>query len=215
MPRTGRFNYFRIGAGLVALLLLSAAAVAAVTPMTVFRAVATNMEPTVLNGEAVLIDTNYYATRTPSRGDVVMLTEPLQKLWYLDRIIGIPGDRVQLRGGRLFINDQQVPRRQVEDYVYHFTPNSPAETLAQYVEALPIGANGGTREHRIVWAGGGPMNDPNGMLNDTKVFEVPPDHYFVLGDNRDHSADSRTSLGFVPASAIIGKAISHGGLDIE
>lgn len=215
MPRAGRSNYFRMGAGLVALLLVSAATFAAVRPMTVFRAVATNMEPTVLNGEAVLIDTNYYATRAPSRGDVVMPTEPRDKLWYLDRIVGLPGDRVQLRGGRLFINDQEVPRRQVEDYIYHFTPNSPAETLAQYIEALPASPNSETREHRIIWAGGGPMNDPNGMLNDTKVFEVPPDHYFVLGDNRDHSADSRTSLGFVPVEAITGRAISHAGADIE
>ena len=215
MSRAGRFDHFWIGAAFAVLLLVSAATFAAVRPMTVFRAVATNMEPTVLNGEAVLIDTNYYATRTPSRGDVVMLTEPRDKLWYLDRIIGLPGDRVQLRGGRLFLNDQEVPRRQVEDYIYHFTSISPAETLAQYVETLPTGTNGGSREHRIIWAGGGPMNDPTGVLNDTKIFEVPPDRYFVLGDNRDHSADSRTSLGFVPVEAITGRAISHAGADIE
>ena len=193
----------------VAALLLTVGTFATADAMTVFRAVATQMEPTVLKGEAVLIDSEAYRSHPPSRGDVVMLIGPRDKNEHLFRIIGLPGERVQLRGGQLFIDDREVPRRKIEDYEYHFEASLPAETLTQYVEALPAGPNGEVREHRIV------KRDDSGPLNDTKVFAVPPDQYFMLGDNRDNSADSRLDLGLVPIGAITGKAISHGGADIE
>jgi signal peptidase I len=195
-------------AGLAALLLMTVGMLAAAQAMTVFRAVSTSMEPTVPNGE-VLIDTEYYHSRAPSRGDVVMLIGTRDRNQHLDRIIGLPGQRIELRGGNLFIDDRAVARRRIEDYVYYYTASSPAETLAQYVEALPVEPNGEMREHRIA------KRDDGGPLNDTPVFAVPPDQYFVLGDNRDNSVDSRTNLGFVPIAAIIGKAISHAGSDIE
>jgi len=205
----GVYRRFRWWAGLAALLLAGVAAIAADPPMRVFRTVATQMEPTVLEGEAVLIDTEYYRSHTPARGDVVMFIGPHTRYEQLFRIVGLPGELVELHEGQLIIEDWQVPRRRIDDYSYHYTPNSPAETLAQYVEALPVGANGEVREHRIV------KRDDDGVLNNTKVFGVPPDHYFVLGDNRDNSADSRTNLGFIPRDAIVGKAISHAGFDIE
>jgi signal peptidase I len=203
------YHHGRHGAALAALLLASVATFVAAEAMTVFRAVSTSMEPTVPKSEAVLIDTEYYRAHTPSRGDVIMLLGPRDKNEHLFRIIGLPGEHVRLRAGMLLIDDREVPRRKIEDYVYHFEASLPGETLAQYVEALPAGPNGEVREHRIV------KRDDGGPFNNTAVFEVPPDHYFVLGDNRDNSADSRTDLGFVPANAIIGKAISHAGFDIE
>ncbi|HXC30608.1 MAG TPA: signal peptidase I [Stellaceae bacterium] len=196
-------------AGLTALLVMTAGIFATAEAMTVFHAVATQMEPTVLKGEAVLIDPEAYRSRPPSRGDVVMLIGPRDKNEHLFRIIGLPGEHIQLRGGQLFIDDREVPRRKIEDYAYHFEASLPAETLTQYVEALPAGSNGEVREHRIV------KRDDSGPLNNTKVFAVPPDQYFVLGDNRDNSADSRFDLGFIPIGAITGKAISHAGADIE
>jgi signal peptidase I len=209
MSMAGSFNRRRHWAGLAALLLVTVGIFAAAKAMTVFRTVATQMEPTVIKGEAVLIDTDAYRSHSPARGDVVMLIGPRDKNEHLFRIVGLPGERIRLRGGQLFIDDRKAPRRKIEDYVYHFEASLPAETLMQYVEALPAGPNGEVREHRIV------KRDDSGPLNDTKVFAVPPDQYFLLGDNRDNSADSRFDLGFVPVSAIVGKAISHAGHDIE
>jgi signal peptidase I len=193
----------------VLLLAVSLASVAAADPMRTFRVVATNMEPTALLGEAVLVDTEYYRTKEPARGDVVVLWVPRNKTEHLDRIIGLPGDRVQMRVGQLLVNDREVPRRKIEDYVYHFVPNGPGEVLTQYVETLPPGATGEGRAHRIIKRG------DDGFLDNTKIFEVPPGQYFVLGDNRDNAVDSRTDVGFVPRTDIIGRAISHAGSDIE
>jgi signal peptidase I len=207
-------SWIRLGA----LLLACAIALAAAEAMTVFRAVATQMEPTVLKGEAVLIDTETYRSRGPSRGDVVMLIGPRDKNEHLFRIVGLPGERIQMRDGQLLINGGQVPRRRIEDYAYHFEASLPAETMAQYIETLPPGPDGTERAHRILKSqrtdvASNVVAVP--VLNNSEVFAVPPEHYFVLGDNRDNSADSRTNLGFVPASAIVGKAISHAGFDIE
>jgi signal peptidase I len=209
MSITGSSNYLRRQAGLAALLLVIVGIFATAEAMTVFHSVATQMEPTVLKGEDVLIDTEAYRSHPPSRGDVVMLIGPRDKDEHLFRIIGLPGERIQLRGGQLFIDDRETPRRKIDDYIYHLEASLPAETLTQYIETLPASPNGEMHEHRIV------KRDDSGLLNDTKVYAVPAEYFFVLGDNRDNSADSRTTLGFVPRDAIVGKAISHAGSDVR
>jgi signal peptidase I len=129
----------------------------------------------------------------PKRGDVVVFRPPpAPDVDYIKRIVGLPGDHIQMKGGILYINDVAVIREKIDDYVDeqggHFT---------QYIETLPNGV-----KHRIIEERG-----DNGDLDNTDVFVVPPGHYFAMGDNRDNSADSRTSMvGYVPAENLVGKA---------
>ena len=138
---------------------------------------------------------------TPARGDVAVFKLPTDpSVDYIKRIVGLPGDRIQVRHGNLYINDQLVPRRPLGDYVYE--EGSSAVVLQQYVEALPRGPGAPPEEHRIVKVG----ND--GPLDNTPVYAVPPGYYFAMGDNRDNSQDSRvlSAVGYIPADNLVGKA---------
>jgi signal peptidase I len=131
---------------------------------------------------------------TPERGDVAVFKLPSDgETDYIKRIIGLPGDRIQVVDGVLQINDKPVERRQIEDYV-----NEGGVAFTQYVETLPNGV-----EHRIIETQG-----DEGSLDDTQVYVVPAGHYFAMGDNRDNSKDSRVQdgVGFVPAENLVGRA---------
>jgi len=130
---------------------------------------------------------------TPKRGDVAVFRQPPHpETDFIKRIIGLPGDRIQMKGGVLYINDVAVIRERIEDYVDEQGNSSP-----QYIETLPNGV-----KHRTIEAAG-----DNGDLDNTQVFIVPPDHYFAMGDNRDNSSDSRTPVvGYVPAENLVGRA---------
>jgi signal peptidase I len=125
------------------------------------------------------------------RGDVVVFKHPpKQDEDYIKRIVGLPGDRIQMKQGILYINDQPVKREQIEDW-YDAEKDV---TLKQYVETLPNGV-----QHRIVERSD---DDPS---DNTQVFEVPAGAYFAMGDNRDNSSDSRV-WGFVPEDNLVGRA---------
>ena len=140
---------------------------------------------------------------TPQRGDVVVFRhkDPVHgDLDFIKRLIGLPGDRLQVKGGLLYINDTPVKREAESDFVGQDPCTSaPVFSLPVHVkrwrETLPNGVTYVTLET---------PGRPN--LANTKIFEVPPGHYFMMGDNRDNSSDSRADVGFVPFENLIGRA---------
>ncbi|HCP00502.1 MAG: signal peptidase I [Alphaproteobacteria bacterium] len=131
----------------------------------------------------------------PDRGDVAVFRHPpTNRKDFIKRIVGMPGDRVQMVSGRLYINGEVVQRRSIGD---HLSRDSRGQVrrVPQYEETLP---NGRTYIVREVFGDRGPTDN-------TREFLVPPNSYFAMGDNRDSSNDSR-SWGAVPADNLIGRA---------
>jgi signal peptidase I len=129
----------------------------------------------------------------PDRGDVVVFRLPSDPSTdFIKRVIGLPGDKVQMKESQLYINGQEVPRAKVAD---EQCPDRIGDVCQLYIETLPGGA-----AHPIVKHGDG------NLLDNTKEYAVPPDHYFMMGDNRDNSDDSRADVGYVPAENLVGKA---------
>jgi signal peptidase I len=177
-----------------------------------------SMEPTLLIGDALLAskfpygystaslpihvsfpETGRVLASTPKRGDVVVFRWPgdRSQVW-VKRVIGLPGDRIQLRGGLVWINGVATKVKPdglgaAED------DNGGSEPARRYVETLPDGVS-----HPIF-----KLYD-NGRLDNTPEVTVPADHLFVMGDNRDNSADSRVSVrdggvGLLPMDNLVGR----------
>ena len=131
----------------------------------------------------------------PERGDIAVFKEPLgNETDYIKRVIGLPGDRIQMIDGVLHINDEAVKRERIEDYETR-DATQVIEAAPQYVETLPNGV-----KHRILETAG-----DTGHNDNTAVFVVPEGYYFMMGDNRDNSSDSRV-IGPVPAENLVGRA---------
>lgn len=132
----------------------------------------------------------------PERGDVIVFKLPSDnRTDYIKRLIGLPGDRIQMKAGRLYINGEIVERTFVERFVQRDSTGA-AVRYDKYTETLPNGVR-----HTIL-----EMSDDMPYDN-TSEFVVPEDHFFMMGDNRDNSMDSRVlKIGFVPKVNLIGKA---------
>jgi len=135
----------------------------------------------------------------PERGDVVVFKLPSDTTQdYIKRVIGLPGDTVQVTDGRLYINNKLVERERIEDYILTDGTGRSA-AVPQYLETLPNG-----KVHRILELFG-----DQGPSDNTEAFTVPEGHYFMMGDNRDNSADSRafpSRFRFVPIENLVGRA---------
>ncbi len=159
-----------------------------------------------------------YLAGAPERGDIAVFRYPGKDEDYVKRLIGLPGDRIQMRDGRLFLNGKAVPKVRIADYLMPITANSPCRyvdqtrarmieqegrsycSYARYRETLP-----GGRSYEVL------DEVPDGPGDDTQVYVVPAGHYFMMGDNRDDSADSRyprdEGVGFLPADYLVGRAL--------
>lgn len=156
---------------------------------------------------------------SPERGDIAVFRYPGGgDEDYVKRVIGLPGDTVQMHGGQVWLNGEPVPRVRVADYLMPVTPNSPCRTVDPEMARIVVDEEGNRfcayDRYRETLPGGRSyyvLDQMVGIADDTPVFTVPAGHYFMMGDNRDDSLDSRFSLseegvGFLPADHLIGEA---------
>lgn len=128
----------------------------------------------------------------PQRGQIVVFKfPPNPQLDYIKRVIGLPGDKIQMIEGVLNINGTAVPRQQTGTW----TPEQGGVAIPVYRETLPNGVSYDTLD-----------SFPSAEGDNTGVFEVPRGHFFFMGDNRDNSLDSRFDVGFVPFENLVGPA---------
>jgi signal peptidase I len=179
-----------------------------------FRIPSESMKPTLLIGDYLFVSKYSYGysryslpfspplfsgrllATLPQRGDVGVFrlpTDDTQDL--IKRVIGLPGERIQMREGLLHINGVPVVRERMPDYID--PEEDPPVRIERWRETLPNGVMHVT----LNLVNGGP-------LDDTPVYQVPPGQYFMMGDNRDNSTDSRvlSEVGYVPFENFIGRA---------
>jgi len=179
-----------------------------------FRIPSSSMEPTLVVGDYIVVSKWSFGYgrysfaplegvlphgrlfgHQPARGEVIVFrpeAEPDRDV--IKRLIGMPGDRIQVRHGVLYLNGEAVQREDLGETPFE-EADGRTNLLQAYRETLPGGAS------YVVFD-----RYPNQELDDTRVYVVPDDHYFLMGDNRDNSDDSRKSMGYVPFDNLVGPA---------
>ncbi|HUN45834.1 MAG TPA: signal peptidase I [Stellaceae bacterium] len=155
------------------------------------------MSPQILPGEWIWVRRRYYCTSAPQRGNLAVLAPTrADEHYWLGRIVGLPGDRVQIQNGRLAINGTPVEQEWLQSEI-HDRPSGAPRHVSLFTESLPRGPR-----YRIE------IDDPHGAMENTAEITVPADHYYVLGDGRDQSYDSRApAVGPVPRALIVDRPV--------
>ncbi|HHW76102.1 MAG TPA: signal peptidase I [Xanthomonadaceae bacterium] len=180
-----------------------------------FRIPSESMLPTLLKGDFILVNKFAYGLRLPvlntklvgngqpARGDVVVFRYPLEPaIAYIKRVVGLPGDRLEYRGNQLFVNGQPAPLTPLAGDATEPGYRQFDERLDQIEHRIQVLVNGRWGLAGF-WAGLQPRREPDGVV--AWEYQVPAGHYFVMGDNRDNSSDSRV-WGPLPEENLIGKA---------
>ena len=173
-----------------------------------------SMEPNLLVGDRLFVSKYSYGysrhslpfspkitnkrffTKSPERGDIIVFKTPADnRTDYIKRLIGLPGDKIQIINGNLFLNDTKIPRTKVNISMEVYCGNETLN-LEAYEETLPNG-----NKYIAVYR-------KDATILNTDIYLVPKKHYFFMGDNRDCSKDSRflSSVGYVNVNNIVGKA---------
>ena len=176
-----------------------------------------SMEPTVMPGDYVIIDKYAYGyskyslpialplfhgrlfDHTPKRGDIIVFKLPRDPhIDYIKRLVGLPGDKIQVTRGVLFINGKALPREEMSPGL-ETLPFGMTHSVQRFKETMPNGKSYVTNSY-----------GPDGEADNTDVYVVPAKSYFFMGDNRDNSEDSRfprsVGVGYVPEENLVGRA---------
>ena len=189
-----RFNHWAVYAAVFAGFMVFGGVTDLVRGIETYSMASGSGLPNLRAGDRIVVESGILVDAEPARGDLVVYRGN-DGSDYIHRVVALGGDRVSMENGILHLNGVAVQRQQLDDYP-KMSYNGDTILIPQFIETLPSG-----RRFRTLDIDGG-----FGRLDNTKTFEVPAGHMFLLGDNRDNALDSRVDrVGFVPIDNVIGR----------